>query len=109
MKDTFRLHPPAPFLLPHLADTAMQVRGYTVPKGARLLVNVWAIGHDANVWPEQEKFMPERFLDKEVDFRGRDFELIPFGSGRRMCPGQGFLPVETGPVPTVTVQIGPVR
>ncbi|GJN32029.1 hypothetical protein PR202_gb20499 [Eleusine coracana subsp. coracana] len=87
VKETFRLHPPAPFLLPHLADTTLQVRGYTVPKGARLLVNVWAIGHDANVWPEPEKFMPERFLEKEVDFRGRDFVLIPFGSGRRMCPG----------------------
>ncbi|TVU45128.1 hypothetical protein EJB05_04601, partial [Eragrostis curvula] len=91
VKETFRLHPPAPFLLPHLAETATQVRGYTVPKGARILVNVWAIGHDAEVWPEPEKFMPERFLladDKlEVDFRGRDFELLPFGSGRRMCPG----------------------
>ncbi|KAF8688284.1 hypothetical protein HU200_042337 [Digitaria exilis] len=87
VKETFRLHPPAPLLLPHLAGTATQVRGYTVPKGARLLVNVWAIGHDARVWPEPEKFMPERFLEKEVDFKGRDFELIPFGSGRRMCPG----------------------
>ncbi|KAL6658941.1 hypothetical protein ACP70R_002981 [Stipagrostis hirtigluma subsp. patula] len=87
VKETFRLHPPAPFLLPHLADTTMQVRGYTVPKNARLLVNVWAIGRDGKVWPEPEKFMPERFLEKDIDFRGRDFELLPFGSGRRMCPG----------------------
>ncbi|GJN00437.1 hypothetical protein PR202_ga17619 [Eleusine coracana subsp. coracana] len=87
VKETFRLHPPAPFLLPHLAETTTQVRGYTVPKGARVLVNAWALGHDAEVWPEPEKFVPERFLEKEVDFRGRDFELLPFGSGRRMCPG----------------------
>ncbi|TVU10501.1 hypothetical protein EJB05_44036, partial [Eragrostis curvula] len=89
VKETFRLHPPAPFLLPHLADATTQVRGYTVPRGARILVNVWAIGRDAQAWPEPEKFMPERFLlaEKEVDFRGRDFELLPFGAGRRMCPG----------------------
>ncbi|KAL6875648.1 hypothetical protein ACP4OV_013161 [Aristida adscensionis] len=87
VKETFRLHPPAPFLLPHQAETTTQVRGYTVPKGARILVNVWAIGHDRELWPEPDKFMPERFLEKEVDFRGRDFELLPFGSGRRMCPG----------------------
>ncbi|KAF7046995.1 hypothetical protein CFC21_055977 [Triticum aestivum] len=87
VKETFRLHPPAPFLLPHVAERTTQVQGYTVPKGARILVNVWAIGHDGKVWPEPEKFMPERFLEKEVDFKGRDFELLPFGSGRRMCPG----------------------
>uniref|UniRef100_A0A453QCJ1 Cytochrome P450 76C4 n=1 Tax=Aegilops tauschii subsp. strangulata TaxID=200361 RepID=A0A453QCJ1_AEGTS len=87
VKETFRLHPPAPFLLPHVAETTTQVQGYTIPKGTRLLVNVWAIGHDGKVWPEPEKFMPERFLEKDVDFKGRDFELLPFGSGRRMCPG----------------------
>ncbi|XP_066342668.1 geraniol 8-hydroxylase-like [Miscanthus floridulus] len=93
VKETFRIHPPAPLLLPHQAETRTQIRGgYTVPKGARVVVNVWAIGHDGKVWPEPDKFMPERFLvaeddEKAVDFRGRDFELLPFGSGRRMCPG----------------------
>uniref|UniRef100_A0A0A9B6X7 Uncharacterized protein n=1 Tax=Arundo donax TaxID=35708 RepID=A0A0A9B6X7_ARUDO len=89
VKETFRLHPPAPFLLPHQAEMATEIRGYTVPKGARVLVNVWAIGRDSEVWSEPEKFVPERFLEKEkeIDFRGRDFELLPFGSGRRMCPG----------------------
>ncbi|KAL6875694.1 hypothetical protein ACP4OV_013207 [Aristida adscensionis] len=87
VKETFRLHPPAPLLLPHQAETTTQIRGYTVPKGTRVLINVWAIGHDSEVWPEPEKFMPERFLEKEVGFHGRDFELLPFGSGRRMCPG----------------------
>ncbi|CAN6372511.1 unnamed protein product [Urochloa humidicola] len=94
VKETFRIHPPAPLLLPHEAeaDTPIQGGRYTVPKGARVVVNVWAIGHDSEAWPEPDKFMPERFLEESgsaagVDFRGRDFELLPFGSGRRMCPG----------------------
>ncbi|CAM0150444.1 unnamed protein product [Urochloa decumbens] len=100
IKETFRIHPPAPLLLPHEAEATTQIQGgrYTVPKGTRIVVNVWAIGHDGEAWPEPEKFMPERFLEEEngggngggaagVDFRGRDFELLPFGSGRRMCPG----------------------
>ncbi|CAL4992444.1 unnamed protein product [Urochloa decumbens] len=98
IKETFRIHPPAPLLLPHEAEVTTQIQGgrYMVPKGARVVVNVWAIGHGGEAWPEPEKFMPERFLDEGsngcggaacVDFRGRDFELLPFGSGRRMCPG----------------------
>jgi len=87
VKETFRLHPPAPLLLPRQAETTTEIRGYTVPKGTRVLVNVWAIGQDRKLWAEPEKFVPERFLEKEIDFRGRDFELVPFGSGRRICPG----------------------
>ncbi|EAZ26270.1 geraniol 8-hydroxylase [Oryza sativa Japonica Group] len=87
VKETFRLHPPAPLLLSHRAETDTEIGGYTVPKGATVMVNIWAIGRDSKVWFEPDKFIPERFLQKEVDFRGRDFELIPFGSGRRICPG----------------------
>ncbi|KAK3151045.1 hypothetical protein QOZ80_3AG0240950 [Eleusine coracana subsp. coracana] len=87
VKETFRLHPPAPLLLPRQAETTSEIGGYEVPKGARVLVNVWAIGRDSKVWPDPEKFLPERFLEGEIDFRGRCFELAPFGSGRRMCPG----------------------
>ncbi|CAL4913549.1 unnamed protein product [Urochloa decumbens] len=87
VKETFRLHPPAPLLLPRQAETATEIGGHTVPKGARVLVNVWAIGQDPELWSEPEKFMPERFLEKEMDFRGKDFVLLPFGSGRRICPG----------------------
>ncbi|GLT77838.1 hypothetical protein SLA2020_493930 [Shorea laevis] len=61
--------------------------GFTVPKNAQILVNVWAMGRDSSVWPNPNLFLPERFLEKDVDFKGRDFELIPFGAGRRMCPG----------------------
>ncbi|RCV42113.1 hypothetical protein SETIT_9G189700v2 [Setaria italica] len=87
VKETFRLHPPAPLLLPRQAEVATKVIGYTTPKGARLLINIWAMGRDPNVWSEPEKFMPERFLEKTIDFKGGDFELIPFGAGRRICPG----------------------
>ncbi|KAJ0971148.1 hypothetical protein J5N97_019107 [Dioscorea zingiberensis] len=87
VKETLRMHPPAPFLLPRLAESNVELGAYTVPKGARILVNVWAIGHDSQVWPDAQVFKPERFLDKEIDFRGRDFEFTPFGAGRRMCPG----------------------
>lgn len=93
VKEVLRLHPPGPLLLPHLpTEAGVELGGYAVPKGARVLVNVWAIGRDEEVWAEPEAFVPERFLGREVDFRGQDFELIPFGSGRRVCPG---LPLAT--------------
>ncbi|KAK6162985.1 hypothetical protein DH2020_002826 [Rehmannia glutinosa] len=86
VKETFRLHPAVPFLIPHMAEADVEINGYTVPKNAQILVNVWAIGRDATIWPNAELFLPERFLDDKIDFRGQDFELIPFGAGRRICP-----------------------
>ncbi|KAJ0971142.1 hypothetical protein J5N97_019101 [Dioscorea zingiberensis] len=88
IKETFRLHPAAPFLLPHRAEKTVEVGdGYVVPEGTRVLVSNWAIGRDSRVWEEPEVFMPERFLKKDIDLRGHDFELTPFGSGRRICAG----------------------
>lgn len=88
IKETFRLHPPVPLLLHKTqAETTIKIMGYTIPKGARVLVNVWAMGRDKDVWSDPEMFMPERFLERTIDFRGGDFELIPFGAGRRICPG----------------------
>ena len=87
IKETLRLHPPAPLLLPRQAKTMVKIEGYTIPMGSRLFINVWAIGRDKDVWTEPEKFMPERFLGSTIDFRGMDFELLPFGAGRRICPG----------------------
>ncbi|GJN10110.1 hypothetical protein PR202_ga28174 [Eleusine coracana subsp. coracana] len=87
VKETFRLHPPAPLLLPRRAEKTTEIMGYTIPNGSRVLINIWAMGRDANIWPEPDKFTPERFLVKAVDFKGGDFELIPFGAGRRICPG----------------------
>jgi cytochrome P450 len=87
VKETFRLHPAAPLLLPRDTQVDTKIMGYTIPKGSRVFVNVWAMGRDTEVWPESEKFMRERFLGRMVDLRGGDFDLIPFGGGRRICPG----------------------
>ncbi|KAL2477932.1 Cytochrome [Forsythia ovata] len=87
VKETFRFHPVAPFLVPHKANADIEINGYMVPKNAQIFVNVWAIGRDSNTWSSPNSFMPERFLDCKTDFRGQDFELIPFSAGRRICPG----------------------
>ncbi|XP_073145142.1 cytochrome P450 76T24-like [Henckelia pumila] len=88
VKETFRLHPAAPLLVPHKAageDT--EINGYTIPRNAQILINAWAIGRDSSTWLDPESFIPERFLETETDFKGQHFELVPFGAGRRICPG----------------------
>lgn len=87
VKEILRLHPPAPLLLPRRATETCQVMSYTIPKETEVLVNVWAIGRDPNIWEDPSSFNPERFLSCELDFKGNDFEFLPFGAGRRMCPG----------------------
>ncbi|XP_019172766.1 PREDICTED: cytochrome P450 CYP736A12-like [Ipomoea nil] len=86
-KESLRLHPVAPLLIPHEAREDCMVDGFYIPRKATIMVNVWAIGHDQNVWANAEEFIPERFEGSNIDYKGRDFELIPFGSGRRSCPG----------------------
>ncbi|KAI7742037.1 hypothetical protein M8C21_030043, partial [Ambrosia artemisiifolia] len=87
VKETLRLHPPVPFLIPRQAIHDVEIQGFIVPKNAQILCNVWAMGRDPKIWSHPEMFMPERFLEVKIDYRGQDFELIPFGAGRRMCPG----------------------
>ncbi|XP_060184312.1 cytochrome P450 71AU50-like [Lycium barbarum] len=87
IKEGFRLHPIAPLLIPHESIEDCTIDGFDIPKGSRIIVNTWAIGRDPEVWPEPQKFMPERFIGSNIDLRGRDFQLLPFGSGRRSCPG----------------------
>ncbi|XP_050238839.1 geraniol 8-hydroxylase-like [Mercurialis annua] len=87
IKETLRLHPPAPFLIPRKAESEAEICGFKIPKNAQILVNVWAMGRDENIWKNANKFEPERFLDSKIDVKGKDFELIPFGGGRRICPG----------------------
>ncbi|VAH84621.1 unnamed protein product [Triticum turgidum subsp. durum] len=87
VKETLRLHPPATMLLPREAMRDIQIGGYDVPAKTRIYVNAWAIGRDPMSWPDDpEEFKPDRFEASEIDFKGANFELIPFGAGRRMCP-----------------------
>jgi cytochrome P450 len=92
MRETLRLHPPVPMLIPRESREACQVLGYDVPQGTQVLVNVWALGRDERYWDAPEEFRPERFEHEAaaMDFRGADFELLPFGGGRRICPGMAF-------------------
>ncbi|KAG0476740.1 hypothetical protein HPP92_013581 [Vanilla planifolia] len=92
LKETLRLHPTCPLLVPRLCREPVELRGYTVPAGSRVVVNAWAIMRDARWWEDPEKFMPERFEKQEaLDSGGAAaFEYIPFGGGRRICPGLAF-------------------
>ncbi|KAK9056227.1 hypothetical protein SSX86_027317 [Deinandra increscens subsp. villosa] len=87
IKETLRLHPPVTFLVPHQAISDTEIHGYMVPKNAQIICNLWAMGRDPKVWSMQETFLPERFLEVKIDYKGQDFQYIPFGTGRRMCPG----------------------
>ncbi|KAF8779772.1 hypothetical protein HU200_002274 [Digitaria exilis] len=87
LKETLRLHPAAPVLAPHLAREDACVDGYDIPAGTTVFINVWSIGRDPGLWDAPEEFCPARFIWSEVDVKGQDFKLLPFGSGRRMCPG----------------------
>ncbi|XP_057842780.2 trimethyltridecatetraene synthase [Cryptomeria japonica] len=87
VKETMRLHPVAPMLVPHLSTQHCKIGEYDIPANTRALVSVWTIGRDETVWEKPEEFRPERFEGSSLDVKGRDYELLPFGSGRRMCPG----------------------
>ncbi|XP_042023600.1 trimethyltridecatetraene synthase-like [Salvia splendens] len=87
VKETMRLHPVAPLLVPRLAREDCKVGEYDIKKGTQVLVNTWTIQRDPSIWENPSEFNPDRFIGKNIDVKGQDFELLPFGSGRRMCPG----------------------
>ncbi|GJN39686.1 hypothetical protein PR202_gb28821 [Eleusine coracana subsp. coracana] len=103
VKETLRLHGVAPLLLPHFSMADCEIGGYTIPSRTRTLVNVWAIARDPSYWECAEDFMPERFMEggsaANLDYMGNDFLFLPFGSGRRRCPG-----INMG-IPTVEVML----
>lgn len=89
MKETLRLHPPAPLLVPRESVQACEINGYMIPAKARVIVNSWAISRDPRYWEDAEE-KPERFQGAPLDFLGSNYEYTPFGSGRRMCPGYNY-------------------
>ncbi|KAF7815921.1 cytochrome P450 71D9-like [Senna tora] len=91
IKETLRLHPPAPLMAPRECTQTCEINGYTIPTGTQVIVNVWAIERDSKYWGSSaEEFLPERFVKSWIDYRGSNFEYIPFGAGKRICPGMGF-------------------
>ncbi|KAH7861523.1 hypothetical protein Vadar_027353 [Vaccinium darrowii] len=90
IKETLRFHPPVPLLLPRVCGERCKINGCEIPEKAKVMINAWAIGRDPNHWDDAESFIPERFLDSTVDYKGNNFEYVPFGAGRRICPGMNF-------------------
>ncbi|CAL5405366.1 unnamed protein product [Camellia sinensis] len=90
IKETLRLHPALPLLLPRECGERCEINGYEIPVKTKVIINAWAIGRDPNYWSDPECFRLERFFDSSIDFKGNNFEFIPFGAGRRICPGMAF-------------------
>lgn len=90
LKETLRLHPPLSLLALRESTATTNVNGYHVPYKTRVIINAWAIQRDPEVWNNPEAYIPERFSSTPIDFKGQDYDYIPFGSGRRGCPGISF-------------------
>ncbi|VVB04756.1 unnamed protein product [Arabis nemorensis] len=81
IKETLRLHPPVPLMVPHESTGGVKLRDHHIPAGMQVMVNLWAIGRETTTWgPDANELRPERHLESSADFRGQDFELIPFGA-----------------------------
>ncbi|XP_022944980.1 cytochrome P450 71B34-like [Cucurbita moschata] len=87
VKETLRLHPPVPLLIPRETISHFKIEGYEFHPKTMVQVNIWAIGRDPTYWKQPEEFLPERFVESSIDYKGQHFEFLPFGGGRRMCPG----------------------
>ena len=90
VKETQRLHAPFPLLLPRECGQACEIHGYHIPTNSKVVINAWSIGRDPNYWIEPWWFYLERFIDINIDYKGNNFEYIPFGAGRRICPESTF-------------------
>ncbi|XP_021757977.1 tabersonine 16-hydroxylase 1-like [Chenopodium quinoa] len=90
IKESLRLHPPVPLLAPRGSMDRCQIYPYDIPAKTHVIINVWAIGRDPEYWLEPEKFYPKRFEDSLIDYKGSNYELLPFGAGRRGCPGMAL-------------------
>ncbi|KAG0616317.1 hypothetical protein M758_5G105300 [Ceratodon purpureus] len=105
VKETLRLHPPVPFLA-HQCIKSCKAFGYDIKAGTSVFVNVWGMGRLEKVFPDAEKFYPDRFLpggsNAGIDYQGQNFELLPFGTGRRICAG---MPIASLMVQTVVATL----
>ncbi|XP_071742525.1 germacrene A hydroxylase-like [Rutidosis leptorrhynchoides] len=90
IKETLRLHPPLPLLVPRECKVKCEIGVYQIPANTKVIINVWKIGRDPDYWVDPESFIPERFNESSVNMMGTDFEFLPFGAGRRMCPGMNL-------------------
>jgi cytochrome P450 len=92
IKETFRLHPVVPLLVPRESVAPCKLGGYDIPAGTRVFINTFAMGQDPEIWDKPTEFWPERFDNGggEIDLKDPDFRLLPFGGGRRGCPGYSF-------------------
>ncbi|CAN1136416.1 Cytochrome P450 71A1 [Linum perenne] len=89
IKETLRLHIPAPVTVRKTSE-AVKLKGYDIPQGMMVMINLWAVMRDPHNWDTPEEFVPERFLNDPVDFKGQTGKFVPFGAGRRLCPGISF-------------------
>ncbi|KAK2998074.1 hypothetical protein RJ639_025383 [Escallonia herrerae] len=87
IKETLRLHAPVPLLVLRKCREGRKIGGYNILVKTKVIVNAWAMGRDPDYWHDAETFIPERFEKSPLDFTGTNLEYIPFGAGRRMCPG----------------------
>ncbi|KFK30757.1 hypothetical protein AALP_AA6G022600 [Arabis alpina] len=91
IKEVLRIHPPGPILIPRELSEDVKLKGYDIAAGTQVIINAWSIQRDTTTWGlDAEKFKPERHFNAPLDFQGQNFMYIPFGSGRRLCPGIGF-------------------
>ncbi|CAM6128884.1 unnamed protein product [Calypogeia fissa] len=90
IKETLRVHTPGPLIIPHLSTDDCEIEGFHIPAGTQVMVCPWCIHRDPAAWERPLEFDPDRFLNSTTDFKGQDFEFLPFGAGRRMCPGMNL-------------------
>ncbi|KAI3855595.1 hypothetical protein MKW92_029364, partial [Papaver armeniacum] len=91
VKETLRLHPPSPLLIPRECMAHNKIDGYDVKPKTRVLINAWAIGSSPAYWKKPNEFYPERLVDNSKDIQGmQNFEFLAFGGGRRGCPGISY-------------------
>ncbi|KAF9601309.1 hypothetical protein IFM89_018737 [Coptis chinensis] len=90
VKEALRLHPPVILSGPRETTKSVELEGYNIPAKTRVLINLWTISRDPKIWDRPDEFMPERFMNNPIDYISKDFTLITFGGGRRICPGISF-------------------